>query len=98
MSSVSAACARGFPAYLAEQHAAFRSRKLSQSVLFGGLSSVALFITNRTLNLEIPAPYLFVPLVFVSAIGIGEGILTANNDDMEHKEAFDDVCNKEDSE
>jgi hypothetical protein len=92
MTSVSATCSRGIHAYLAEQHSYFRNKKLGISLISGIIGSGLLLGVNQFTSLDIPTPMMFVPLAFTTAIGLGEGIMLQNKDDLEHKEAFDFMC------
>jgi len=98
MVSVSSMCKQGVHAYLAEQHEVFRKRKLAKGIAFGSVSSLVLAFVNQRAGLGIPIPYLFVPLGFLTVMGMGEGIMLANNDDLEQKEAFDFMCKEKEGE
>jgi hypothetical protein len=98
MSSVSAICSRGIHAYLAEQHSYFRNKKLGVSLISGIIGSGLLLGVNQYTSLDIPTPMLFVPLAFTTAIGLGEGMMLQNKDDLEHKEAFDFMCKEKEGE
>ena len=98
MSSVSAICSRGIHAYLAEQHSYFRNKKLGVSLISGIIGSGLLLGVNQYTSLDIPTPMLFVPLAFTTAIGLGEGMILQNKDDLEHKEAFDFMCKEKEGE
>ena len=98
MVSVHTVCSHGIHAYLAEQHDYFRKGKLSKGLIFGGLTSGLLIGCNQLFKLDIPKPYLFIPLLFVGAISVGEGIMLQNAEDLDHKEAFDFMCKEKEGE
>jgi len=80
MASVNNVCSQGVYSYLAEQHNYFRRDKLSKSLLIGSLASVSLFGVGKALNIDLSYG-VFLPL--------------QNKNDLEHKEAFDFMCEKE---
>ena len=98
MVSVQSVCSQGIHAYLAEQHNSFRKEKLSKGLIVGGLTTGLLIGINQGLKLDIPMPYLFVPLLMIGAVSAGEGLMLQNAEDLDHKEAFDFMCKEKEGE
>ncbi len=98
MVSVHSVCSQGIHAYLAEQHNSFRKEKLGKGLIVGGLTSGLLIGINQGLKLDIPTPYLFIPLLMIGAVSVGEGIMLQNAEDLDHKEAFDFMCKEKEGE
>ena len=98
MVSVQSVCSQGIHAYLAEQHNSFRKGKLGKGLIVGGLTTGLLILINQGLKLDIPMPYLFVPLLMIGAVSAGEGIMLQNAEDLDHKEAFDFMCKEKEGE
>ena len=97
MASVNNVCSQGVYSYLAEQHNYFRRDKLSKSLLIGSLASVSLFGVGKALNIDLSYG-VFLPFVFITAFGMGEGLMLQNKNDLEHKEAFDFMCEEKEGE
>ena len=97
MASVNSVCSQGVYAYLAEQHNYFRKDKLSKSLLIGSLATGSLFGVGKVLNIDFSYG-VFLPLIFITAFGMGEGLMLQNKNDLEHKEAFDFMCKEKEGE
>jgi hypothetical protein len=97
MASVNSVCSQGVYAYLAEQHNYFRKDKLSKSLLIGSLATGSLFGVGKVLNIDFSYG-VFLPLIFITAFGMGEGLMLQNKNDLEHKEAFDFMCEEKEGE
>ena len=97
MASVNSVCSQGVYAYLAEQHNYFRKDKLSKSLLIGSLATGSLFGVGKVLNIDF-SYRVFLPLIFITAFGMGEGLMLQNKNDLEHKEAFDFMCEEKEGE
>ena len=97
MASVNNVCSQGVYSYLAEQHNYFRKDKLSKSLLIGSLATGSLFGVGKVLNIDFSYG-VFLPLIFITAFGMGEGLMLQNKNDLEHKEAFDFMCEEKEGE
>jgi len=98
MSRVRSACSRGLTAYLAEQHTIFRTRKLATGMVAGAVASGALILFNKYGNLGLEWWMTLIPFGLTTIASAGAGAITANNRDLEIKEAFDVVCKTFDDE
>lgn len=91
-------CSKGIHFYLAEQHENYRKEQTLKGIGAGVVGTSLLFVANRFTDLSIPLAYQFVPLAFLTALGVGTGIMNQNKEDLEHKEAFDFVCKEKEDE
>ena len=96
--SVRYICESGFHTYLAEQHRLNSNNALTRGLLVGGVGSFIFALANSKLKLGANQLLALVPLTVVTAFSVLHGNMTANKDDLEHKEAFDAICSKYDEE
>ncbi len=94
--SVRSVCESGFHTYLAEQHRMSATTALSRGLLVGGAGSALFAFANAKLSLGANQLLALVPITVVTAFSVLHGSMTANKEDLEHKEAFDAICSKYD--
>ena len=92
--TIRSACDKGFTVYLAEQHKTGMEKALGKGVVVGSVVTGLLYGIDRIFNLEIEWYYLLSPFVLITTASVGKGAISANSEDLEHKEAFDAVCKK----
>ncbi len=92
--SIRSTCEKGFTVYLAEQHRNGMEKSLGKGVLVGGVCAGLFYGLDRAMNLETPWYYIASIFVLLTAASVGKGAISANSEDLEHKEAFDAVCKK----
>ena len=92
--SIRSACDRGFTTYLAEQHQTSLQGSLAKGVAVGGVITGGLWGADQVFKLNIPWWAFLSTFSILTFASIGQGVVTLNSEDLEHKAAFDAVCSK----
>ena len=92
--SIRSTCEKGFTVYLAEQHKKSMDKALGKGLLVGGVGATFVYGIDQLMNWETPWYYIGAIFALLTAASLGNGIMTTNSQDLEHKEAFDAVCKK----
>lgn len=95
---IRSACSKGLNAYLAEQHTVFRTQKLAKGMLTGAVASGGLILANKFFSLGFDWWENLIPFGLITIASAGAGVISANSQDIEIKEAFDVVCKTFDNE
>jgi hypothetical protein len=92
--SIRSTCEKGFRVYLAEQHKNSMDKALGKGVVVGGIGAGVAYGIDRVMDWNTPWYYLAGIFVLLTAASLGNGVMTANAEDLDHKEAFDAICAK----
>ncbi|MBT4661575.1 MAG: hypothetical protein HOC18_06695 [Candidatus Marinimicrobia bacterium] len=92
--SIRSACDKGFTVYLAEQHKEGMEKALGKGVVVGGVITGLLWGADQFLKLDVPWWGFVSTFTILTGLSVGQGAISANSEDLEHKEAFDAVCKK----
>ena len=96
--SVRSTCEKGFHAYLAEQHKSKMDSSLSLGLGVATVFTGLLYLSNEKLGLNLPMWQVFAVFPVITSASFIPTVFTLNAQDIEHKEAFDAVCEKYDEE
>jgi hypothetical protein len=92
--TIRSACDKGFTVYLAEQHKEGMEKALGKGVVVGGVITGLLWGADQFLKLDVPWWGFLSTFTILTGLSVGQGAIFANSEDLEHKEAFDAVCDK----
>ncbi len=92
--TIRSACDKGFTVYLAEQHKDGMEKALGKGVIVGSIITGLLWGADQFFKLDVPWWGFLSTFTILTGLSVGQGVVFANSDDLEHKEAFDAVCDK----
>ena len=92
--SIRSACDKGFTTYLAEQHKEGMDKAIGKGVIVGSVMTGILWGSSEFFNLDVPWWGFLSTFTILTGLSVGQGAIFANAEDLEHKSAFDAVCDK----
>lgn len=92
--TIRSVCDKGFTTYLAEQHKEGMEKSLGKGVVVGSIITGVLWGADQFFKLDVPWWGFLSTFTILTGLSVSQGAIFANADDLEHKEAFDAVCDK----